>query len=119
MTEETRKLFNAPWKAEEYKHGKGAFVVRNNGGYLVAENMSKQDAQRLARLPELYEALASVMYEGCNNCLTAHRSDIDPTFDFFMDHGCPLDHGDCPLGKHWTTLRKVRDVEGVPETNQD
>ena len=50
MNKSTKQLFDAPWEAEEYKHGKGAFVVRNNSGYLVAENMSEQDAQRLARL---------------------------------------------------------------------
>ena len=108
MNDSTKKLFDAPWEAVKDPKNEGEYFVLSDTRYPIATRVPEKDAQRLARLPELYEALASVMYEGCNNCLTAHRSDIDPTFDFFMDHGCPLDHGDCPLGKHWTTLRKVR-----------
>ncbi len=126
MTEETKKLFNAPWSDASYvvedmsyfdindAHGQCMcsvhtqyFTSEKKPG--IGEDAAEKTMNRILRLPELYDALASVMYEGCNNCLTAHRSDIDPTFDFFMDHGCPLDHGDCPLGKHWTTLRKVRE----------
>ena len=69
MQEETKRLFNAPWRAEEYKNGKGAFLVRNNDGYLVAENMSKQDAECLAQLPELYDALDDAINTVCDNCV--------------------------------------------------
>ena len=108
MTEETRKLFDAPWKAEEYKHGKGAFVVRNNGGYLVAENMSKQDAQRLARLPELYEALAMTTYEDCFNCYCKNKTPDVPSKKAFMENGCPFKQT-CDYADVWKLLKKVRD----------
>ena len=67
MTDSTKQPFKAPWKAEEWIHGKGAFVVRNNKGYLVAENMSEQDAKRIAHLPELYDALLEAAKEYCPN----------------------------------------------------
>ena len=67
-SERTKNLSAAPWKVEEWIHGKGAFVVRNNKGYLVAENMSEQDANRLARLPELYDKLAEATKHYCGIC---------------------------------------------------
>ncbi len=67
MTNSTKQPFKAPWSAEEWIHGKGAFVIRNNKGYLVAENMSEQDAKRIARLPELYDALVEACGEYCPN----------------------------------------------------
>ena len=107
MTEETAKIFNAPWKAEKYKHGKGAFVVRNNGGYLVAENISEQDAGRLARLPELYDALMEGVEIMC-------RYWNEPSMCKMCEH-----KGECIALKWKDLLRKVRDGEGVPETNQN
>ena len=107
MTEETAKIFNAPWEAEEYKHGKGAFVVRNNGGYLVAENMSEQDAARLARLPELYDALMDAAVQFCPDA-------------FLANDECRLCPKEQCKGREWIELlRKVREGEGVSETDKN
>ena len=101
MTEETAKIFNAPWEAEEYKHGKGAFVVRNKGGYLVAENMSEQDAQRLARLPELYDALMESAKHLCKDIRNNREPDCENCFFGKL----------CSVRSWIDLLRKVRDGE--------
>ena len=107
MTEETAKIFDAPWEAEEYKHGKGAFVVRNNGGYLVAENMSEQNATRLACLPELYDALMWAMVQYC------------PDAFLFLDECRMCGEKNCKGRKCVELLRKVREREGVSETDKN
>lgn len=101
MTKDTKKLFDAPWKAEEYKHGKGAFVVRNNGGYLVAENMSQQDANRFAHLPELYDALMETTKRCCSSA-----DDKCPRQGAMWTH-CRK----CNILPWLELLRKVRDGE--------
>ena len=113
MTDETKKLFDAPLRAEEYKYGKGAFVVRNNSGYLVAENMSGQDATRLARLPELYDALMETVYYKCFECMGGLRHNIDMTREEIVKNGCPKQNKSnvCIYVKHIELLRKVRDGE--------
>lgn len=63
MNKSTKNLSAAPWKAEEWIHGKGAFVVRNNKGYLVAENMSEQDANLIAAAPEMYVTLEEILID--------------------------------------------------------
>ena len=58
---------------------KGRLLFVTMGGYLVAENMSEQNANCLARLPELYDALkASVEIicgipgeDACDHCTNA------------------------------------------------
>lgn len=110
MNKSTKQLFNAPLRAEEYKHGKGAFIVRNNGGYLVAENMSGQDANRLTHLPELYEELKSSSYDFCWSCLATLGID-PPTADELIENLCPRKPNCCGYNKRWELLRKVRNGE--------
>ena len=105
MTEETRKLFDAPWKAVDmvdtnfpYLHE--CEIVSNNGnGHMIATEVLRTDANRLANLPELYDAL---MYFVVNDCPHA----------FISNDECRL----CPDKKCKTReavelLRKVRDGE--------
>ena len=87
-SERTKNLSAAPWKVEEWIHGKGAFVVRNNKGYLVAENMSEQDANRLARLPELYDKLAEATKHYCGICHNLSGQD-EPKIEDLIKNGCP------------------------------
>ena len=69
MTAETRKLFDAPWKAVEDKDNPFPFmhhkeIVTNNGqGHTIANDIIGDDANRLARLPELYDALQEAIFE--------------------------------------------------------
>lgn len=58
---------------------------------------------------KLFNALAEVMYEGCDNCCRAHDPNLGQTLDHFMDEGCPFDQRDCFFGKYWAILREVRD----------
>lgn len=93
MTEETKKLFDAPWEATD-----ADFVV-DNDGYWICSCESPETANRLARLPELYDAL---MEAAVNYCPDA----------FFANDECRL----CPdkkcIGRKWIELlRKVRDGE--------
>ena len=97
MTEETKKLFDAPWI---FCHGlQDGYGARDNTGNMVFEFAYPQNARRLARLPELYEAL---MYFVVNDCPHA----------FISNDECRL----CPDKKCKTReavelLRKVRDGE--------
>jgi hypothetical protein len=63
MTDETQKLFNAPWTARECPH---VFTVNDASGELKAETLSAIGANRLARLPELYDVLLNMAQEKCN-----------------------------------------------------
>lgn len=99
MNKSSKQLFGAPWKAEEYKHGKGAFVVRNNEGCLVAENMSEQDAKRTAHLPEMYDALIYAVHDKCSSCGFAVATN---PVDFCKD---------CKYKTFTDLLRKVKDGE--------
>ena len=63
MTDETKRLFDAPWKAVEDKDNDFPFmhhvnVCTNNGaGHVIAYDCIGDDGNRLAHLPELYDAL--------------------------------------------------------------
>ena len=69
MTDETKRIFDAPWtvtREEIRKDTKRYAVVKNNLGYeLVAIDIDKKDAHRLARLPELYDALMHFVVNDC------------------------------------------------------
>ena len=112
MTDETKKLFNAPWSSEEYEHGHGAWVVRRPEGYLIAENMAGQDANRLARLPELYDALVDMVSDHCFGCLLQAEKIDTPTVSLstFIEKGCPLRSKTCDYD-YWALIKKVRDGE--------
>jgi hypothetical protein len=93
MTRSTKKLFNAPWKSTEQD-----FVVDSNG-HAFTQTETREQANRLARLPELYDEL---MYFVVNDCPHA----------FISNDECRL----CPNKKCKTReavelLRKVRDAE--------
>ena len=94
MTDETKKLFDAPWRI----HKTYPNFVMNSNNLIVAECRQKT-ANRIARLPELYDAL---MYLVVNYCHEA----------FLSCDECRL----CPdqncKGRKWVELlRKVRDGE--------
>ena len=93
MTEETKKLFDAPWSAYPLDD------VGDANGNFVCACETPEMAHRLARLPELYDAL---MHFVVNDCPHA----------FISNDECLL----CPDKKCKTReavelLRKVRDGE--------
>ena len=106
MTDETKQLFDAPW-TEGYDSDTGETWVTDKNGRHVAD--TSRHGMRIVRMPELYDALADVMYKGCVNCCSAHDPKFNVTFDRFLDEECPLNQTDCPFRQHWSVLRKVRD----------
>lgn len=57
MTDETKKLFDAPWCSTDYDY------VEDSDGYYICEAETHEQSNRLARLPELYDALMEARNE--------------------------------------------------------
>ena len=102
MTDETKKLFSAPWEARIVivmsKVGDEIRVV-DARKYPVATCDKMEDAARIARLPELYDAL---MYFVVNDCPHAFISNDECRL-------CP--DKECKTREAVELLRKVRDGE--------
>lgn len=104
MTEETKKIFDAPWSVTDLDY------VEDSEGYYICEAETREQANRLARLPELYDALAFVLHEKCNNCYyhgTGHPN--AQSLQDYIDKGCLFHHKTCDYQKAWELLKKVRD----------
>lgn len=64
MTDETKKLFDAPWiRCRIEIEGKMQPCVSARTNHTVAISFDEKDANRLARLPEIYEALMEAKNE--------------------------------------------------------
>ncbi len=100
MTDETRELFDAPWKADVCCeiHDKNERLI------CICCPGEQHIANRLARLPELYDALVCASFEYCKGCTKSFSSP-----DSFLSDGCAGKDGFCPAVFWWETLRKVRD----------
>ena len=113
MTDETKKLLDAPWKLYEYRDDYDHwFQVLTNGGRLIASRIvNKEDYNRLAHLPELYDALVETVYLKCFECMGGLRHNIDLTQKDLIENGCPKQNKSnvCIYAKHIELLRKVRD----------
>ena len=108
MTEETKKLFNAPWfpfsRACDF-HG-----IKNSKGVDICSDLSlKTDANRLSHLPELYDALIDAAYKTCHDCIyvTLKQGNV-PLPNELIKKGCPMKF-ECSVKKAWEVLKKVRD----------
>lgn len=105
MTDETKKLFDAPWKLDENEN------IRNASGELVAEGgVSVDDLRRVTHLPELYDALVVTIYGFCNNCYGEIKTPDVPRKESFIENGCPFEY-ECCYAEIWKLLRKVREGE--------
>ena len=110
MTNETKKLFDAPWivygEPDDY-----SFVIQNASEDEIATVFMTDEANRFARLPELYDALNKQAYYRCVDCLrhTANTIDDIPLNRDMIEHGCPKNRTDCGAFDAWKLLRKVRD----------
>ena len=105
MTDETKKLFDAPWKRE-------GMIIRNKKDNYVC-SASPDNINCLARLPELYDALVETVYYKCFECMGGLRHNIDLTREELVKNGCPKKNKSnvCIYVKHLELLRKVRDGE--------
>ena len=112
MTDETKKLFNAPWFPFSIAcdfHG----LKRSNGSEIFSDASLRSEVNRLARLPELYDALVETVYYKCFECMGGLRHNIDMTREELVKNGCPKQNKSnvCIYVKHIELLRKVRDGE--------
>ena len=112
MTDETKKLFDAPWivygEPDDY-----SFVIQNASEYEIATVFIPDEAKHFARLPELYDALVETVYYKCFECMGGLRHNIDMTREELIKNGCPKQNKSnvCIYVKHIELLRKVRDGE--------
>lgn len=75
MTEETKKLFNAPWQVKTYdcfRLGYEYCVEASNGDTISISKDENPDAEkhakRIKHLPELYDALTEAIARACSEC---------------------------------------------------
>ena len=111
MTEETRKLFDAPWtvygEPDDY-----SFVLQDASEDEIATIFMTDNAKRITRLPELYDALEDAAERVCKKCVAFWFP--GQKFDFpqnFADFICPLTKAGCFCENWLNLLRKVRDGE--------
>lgn len=109
MTEETAQLFDAPWSVISIFPGYD--IITSGGKELFAHAYTEENAHRLARLPELYDALMETVYYKCFECMGGLRHNIDLTQKDLIENGCPKQNKSnvCIYVKHIDLLRKVRD----------
>ena len=114
MTEDTKKLFNAPWRTTTLDY------VEDADDYYVCECQTSEMANRLSRLPELYDALKKAVYANCEDCLCAldefnngeYECDENGCVKYdLIEKGCIFKKRDCcSENRSWIELlRKVRD----------
>ena len=105
MTDETKQLFDAPWTIKS--DGEAYFSVWDKNDDCICDGILMFDnAKRLARLPELYDALDEATRRYCG---IVRGYNHDP-----IKNGCPPDNGrTCAslcIAREWLELlRKVRD----------
>ena len=119
MTDETKKLFDAPWKVDkvDFKSdifGVGSTILRifdKTEGLITARVLDEKNANRLARLPELYDALKEAAEEYCESCIRdEHLMGNIPSNDIkIVENGCPFNNTPCKAFKWLDLLKKVRD----------
>lgn len=99
MTCATKKLFDAPWAIEEEAPLAWYCVIDSKDSVVANDVRDQKTVNRLARLPELYDAL---MYFVVNDCPHAFISNDECRL-------CP--DKKCKTRKAVELLRKVRDGE--------
>lgn len=107
MTENTKKLFDAPWQI----WGDGCQVC-DIRGIERADCNDPDDSARITRLPELYDALVEVAYERCQLCIYKNSESarkMPSPNDMATNGGAPFCFQNCPCLKHWKLLKKVRE----------
>lgn len=110
LSEQTRQLFDAPWKVSEYCSG--TVTVRTQKDFICRRTNDKKGRKYInliVSIPELYEALKESAYEHCHACIEFSSEDgYVPDSSEFVEHGCPKKSETCFCCKWWDLLRKVK-----------
>lgn len=103
MTNETKKLFNAPWAIEEEAPLVWYCVIDSKDSVVANDVRDQKTVNRLARLPELYDALLQATEDACRTCNHEKAEGI-------LDRPCnDLHSNECYVAQWRELLRKVRD----------
>jgi hypothetical protein len=105
MTDETKELFDAPWEASYDGEAEmlEVYDADHDRVCIIDDFADAKHAKRLARLPELYDALMEAAGGKCWSCAGANVSAI-------LNDGCPKGNDEtCYVAKWIELLRKVRD----------
>ena len=104
MNKTTKQLFNAPWTIEEEAPLAWYCVIDSKDSVVANDVRDQKTVNRLARLPELYDALAEAMQYHCSSCVGFDVSDI-PITDILKN----CQRVDCCANGWLELLQKVRD----------
>ena len=106
MTEETKKIFSAPWKKKYQVHAAWEvdFEIGDTEGYKVATCPIEQDSNRIVDLPQLWEFLLEATCQKCWSCSCANR-------EYLLTYGCPKKNKDCYVNNWIELLQKVKKGE--------
>ena len=100
MTDETKNLFDAPWHVFSSPDDE-ITVIENESGRVLAELDDVKTANRLSRLPELYDALMEAANRLCG----------EPRYrGKYACESCVVKDS-CQVRKLYELLEKVRDME--------
>ena len=115
MTDETKKLFDAPWTVCLEKRGSFYRPCIVAGDTKIASVSTKENANRFVRLPELYDALKEAIEEACQDCVEETYQRTGMLFEPSTD-GCIYPERDCcPKCRSWIEL--LRNVRGGSEVS--
>lgn len=103
MNDKTKEIFAAPWTIEEEAPLAWYCVIDSKDSVVANDVRDPKTVNRLARLPELYDALAEAAAGKCWSC-------AGESSETMLDHPCPKGHDeDCYVAKWRELLKFVRD----------
>ena len=106
MTDETKKLFDAPWQVWG-----GGCQVCDIRGIARAYCEDIKDSARITSLPELYDALLHCICSSCNVCIYDH-CDSPVDCEQLLSQECTYEDSKlCFEHEARELLKKVRDGE--------
>jgi len=117
MNQKTKETFAAPWEVKHHVHARWEvdFEIGTTDGMRVAVSPTEEHANRIAHIPEMYEALIDTNLEYCQKCFQESRwsTESAPSADVFIEHGCPKINRSSIIGcrrdHFWKLLKQVRD----------
>ena len=107
MKTDTDMIFKSPWKVERNNTNPilVTWDVWTDDGYLIADNLTLRDANRISHLPELYDVLLQSVREHCFHCSETYEDITD--FEI-LDKWCKKKSSQCTFRSWWELLREVR-----------